>query len=123
MTYEEKKQMIEAANLVKENCEKCYRYETDCDDCVFDVNGCLLNLHGIPRYWNIPKLIRWTPEDVALAKALKAVGAKVIYNTLGRVYWRTDNVFTCGELPNGAFTAIEKCEWFSIDTIIKEAEG
>lgn len=122
-TYEEKKKLIEAAKLLKEHCLEHKR----CDDgCVFYDEGDVLTC---PFYKNnaddfkIPKLTRWTPEDVALAKALKAVGAKVIYNTLGRVYWRTDNVFTCGELPNGAFTAIGRCESFSIDTIISEAEG
>lgn len=119
MTYEEKKKVVEAAMFLEKNCEKCFSAK-QCD-CPLEVNHeCAIA--GWPKLWNIPKLTRWTPEDVALAKALKAVGAKVIYNTLGRVYWRTDNVYTCGELPNGAFTAIKKCESFSIDTIIEESE-
>lgn len=120
MTFEEKKKVVEAAKLLKEHCLE----RENCDGCVFYDEG---NVLTCPFYKNnaadfeTPELKCWTPEDVALAKALKAVGAKVIYNTLGRVYWRTDNVYTCGELPNGAFTAIKKCESFSIDTIISEA--
>lgn len=120
MTYEEKKKVVEAAKVIQEICDN-----VDCRDCPFwsSNNEIDCEIKKFPTCWKIPTITRWTPEDVALAKALKAVGAKVIYNTLGRVYWRTDNVCTHGELPNGAFTAIEKCESFSIDTIIKEAEG
>lgn len=122
MTFEEKKRLIEAENLLKENCIKKIKGAKKCD-CVF-ANGenCTL-LDNYPCDWYTPKVIRWTPEDVALAKALKNVGAKVIYNTLGSVYWRTDDVYTFGKLPNGAFESIKRSESFSIDDIIKEAEG
>lgn len=122
MTYEESKKLIEAANLLKEHCEKSFR-EKECD-CPFDFGDDGICSIGdlCPDAWEVPKLNRWTPEDVALAKALKVVGAKVIYNTLGSVYWRTDDVYTFGKLPNGAFESIKRCESFSIDDIIKEAE-
>ena len=122
MTYEESKKLIDAANLLKEHCEKNIR-EKECD-CPFDFGDDGICSIGdlCPDAWEVPKLTRWTSEDVALAKSLKAVGAKVIYNTIGSVYWRTDNVHNYGKLPNGAFTSIKDGESFSIDEIIKESE-
>lgn len=123
MIYEESKKLIEAANLLKEHCENNFR-EKECD-CPFNFGDDGICSIGdlCPNAWEVPKIKRWTPEDVALAKALKNVGAKVIYNTLGSVYWRTDDVHTFGKLPNGAFESIKRSESFSIDDIIKEAEG
>ena len=123
MTYEENKKLIEAANLLKEHCEKAIR-EKGCD-CPFGFGDDGICSIGdlCPDAWEVPNLNRWTPEDVALAKALKVVGAKAIYKTLGSVYWATDNVNDVGKLPNESFKSIKDCESFSIEYIIKEAEG
>ena len=123
MTYEEKKKLIDAANLLKEHCEKNIR-EKECD-CPFNFgDDGICNIGDLcPNSWELQKLCRWTPEDVALAKALKNVGAKVIGRSLSTVYWRSDDVNISGALPYEAFKSIEKYESFSIDEIIKEAEG
>lgn len=77
MTYEEKKKLIEAAKVLQENCTEtigpCKKKE-----CLFHTRknpmGC--SLYSMPAYYTIPKLPRWTPEDVALAKEFKAFGVK-----------------------------------------------
>ena len=122
MKYEENKKLIDAANLLKEHCEKNFR-EKECD-CPFNFGDDGICIIGdlCPDAWEVPKLNRWTPEDVELAKALKVVGAKVIYKTLGSVYWATDDVNDVGKLPNESFKSIKDCESFSIDEIIKESE-
>lgn len=128
MKYEENKKLIEAANLLKDYCRMNLKYGKNfkCNgcDCPFAIGDYICAIGGpSPNSWVVPKLTRWTPEDIALAKALKSVGAKVIYNTLGSVYWRTDYVHTFGKLPNGAFESIKDSESLSIEDIIKEAEG
>ena len=121
MEYEENKKLIDAVNLLKEHCEKNIR-EKECD-CPFDFGDDGICSIGdlCPDAWEVPKLNRWTPEDVALAKALKDVGVKVIYRSRYTLYW--DNINSCGVLPYETFNSIEDGESFSIDDIIKEAEG
>ena len=121
MTYEEKNKLIEAENLLKDNCIKKIKGAKKCD-CVF-ANGenCTL-LDNYPCDWYTPKVSRWTPEDVALAKALKAVGATEICSTSsGRRAWR-NNDRNGGYLPESAFRNMEYKEVIKIDDIIKEAE-
>lgn len=120
MTYEEKKRLIEAENLLKENCIKKIK-GAKCD-CVF-ANGenCTL-LDKYPCDWHTPKVIRWTPEDVALAKALKAVGVTEIYGSTSHFrVWKDENMHV-GYLPSLAFRNLDYMETVKIDDIIKEAE-
>lgn len=121
MTYEEKKKLIEAENLLKENCIKKIKGAKKCD-CVF-ANGenCTL-LDNYPCDWYTPKLIRWTPEDIALAKALKDFGfSLIIRNDVGSIYYSDEN--GCHyRLPRYAFKNIGYSENVLIDTIIKEGE-
>ena len=122
MTYEENKKLIDAANLLKEHCEKNFR-EKECD-CPFNfVDDGICSIGDLcPDAWEVPKLNRWTPQDVALAKALKAVGAEVIYKSSGKVSWRTHNIYDCGLLPDSAFKNMLASESIDIDDIIKEEE-
>ena len=120
MTFKEKKKLIEAENLLKDNCIKKIKGAKKCD-CVFS-NGenCTL-LDNYPCDWYTPKVIRWTLEDVALAKALKAVGATEIYGTTSHLrMWKNENM--SGYLPVLSFRNIEDREAVRIDDIIKEAE-
>ena len=121
MEYEENKKLIDAANILKEHCNKNYR-ETEKCDCPFAIGDYICDIGDIcPKDWEVPKLCRWTPSDVALAKALKDAGVKVIYRSRCTLYW--DNINSCGVLPYDTFKPIEDGESFSIDEIIKEAEG
>lgn len=127
MTYEENKKLIDAANLLKDYCRMNLKYGKNFKyngcDCPFAIGDYICAIGDpSPNSWVVPKLTRWTPEDIALAKSLKAVGAKVIYKTLGIVYWATDDVNDVGNLPNESFKSIKDCESFSIEYIIKEAE-
>ena len=70
----------------------------------------------------MPIITCWAPEDVALAKALKAFGAKGIYrNGLNELLWK-DELGAYNLLEISAFSNIGKGELISIDTIIKQAE-
>lgn len=76
-----------------------------------------------PARYKIPTLSRWTPEDVALAKALKAFGAITIIKWVsGCVTWEDKNG-DGGCIPSTAFSNLQNGRKIPIDTIIKEAEG
>ena len=121
MTYEEKKKLIEAANLLKEACREKIKGDKKCD-CIFAKGEKCTLLEEYPCDWYMPKVTRWTPEDVALAKALKAVGATHIY---GDDYdfraWSNDEKES-GYLPKQSFQYIKFGEAVKIDDIIKESE-
>lgn len=120
MTYEEKKKLIESAKELKEYCR--YIGSDNCKGCLFLVSG-FCELENVPNVWKIPKLSRWTPEDVAMAKALKLAGIERIY----RVSYGEINLFRvsyAGELLNSnMFLGLGCEEGIDLDTIIKEAEG
>lgn len=121
MTHEEKKQIIDAAIAIREYCKS---FKTCNELCLFYRKGDRCRLcPNPPENWALPKLTRWTPEDIMLAKALKAFGAKGIYrNGLNELLWK-DELGTYNLLEISAFSNIDKGEFISIDTIIKEAEG
>lgn len=121
MTYKEMKSLIESANMIQKYCD-----DTKCWDCVFceDIsNKIKCKLEGSnPLSWDIPKLTLWAPEDVALAKALKAFGAIAIKKwSSGEVTWEDKNGIK-GYLPLTSFENLQKSNEISIDTIIKKAE-
>lgn len=128
MTYEEKKNLIDAVQTINKICARNRAlYDKDCE-CPMKNNDrveCEFWRNQIPTEWNIPIITRWTPEDVALAKALKAAGAELIYRS-GKneaVYWRGNSTMDLGVLPADAFINMGNCESLLIDTIIKEAKG
>ena len=122
MKYEEKKKLIDAANLLKEHCEKNIR-EKECD-CPFDFGDDGICSIGdlCPDAWEVPKIKRWTPEDVALAKALKSFGVTSISrNADGNIVIGT--ALSCvGILKMNAFFMLCQEDSIGIDEIIKEAE-
>lgn len=119
MTYEEKKKLIEAAKVIQEHCTK--RSKTACGDCPFLDCGCSLNAN-YPTYWRVPTITHWTPEDVALAKALKGFGGIFIVRGMqGAISCRFDNGDIC-DVPVNAFVDMDIYA-IDLDTIIKEAEG
>ena len=122
MTYEESKKLIDAANLLKENCNKNFKENEECD-CPFSIGDYICDIGDIcPKDWEIPKLCRWTAEDVALAKALKAVGVTEIYGSTSHYRtWKDENM-NIGYLPSAAFRNMDYQETVKIDDIIKEAE-
>lgn len=124
MTYEEKKQAINEAWELRNLCERERKKETH-KECPFwneELDDCELHI-GWPSDWSIPIVTRWTPEDVALAKALKAFGVKTVYKHFDIVYWRL-NTGATGALLFGAFKDLRADDReVSLDTIIKEAEG
>ena len=118
----ENKKLIEAANLLKEHCEKNFR-EKECD-CPFNFGDDICSIGDLcPNAWEVPKINRWTQLDVVLAKSLKDEGAKAIYRSGCCVYWRREDINSCCTLPYGTFKSIKDGESLSIDEIIKEAEG
>ena len=118
MTYEEKKKVVEAAQVLKKYCSSM----EDCErDCIFRTgNGCLLS-EDYPVDWYIPAITRWTPEDVALAKALKAFGADRIERFDGGVVGWLMTGASMGKLPYAAFNSLVQDEIIDLDTIISEA--
>lgn len=123
MTYEEKKKVIDAAIVIREHCTEELG---DCKnkECLFHKKDHMLNcvLFTKPKNWMLPKFTRWTPEDIALAKALKAFGAITIKRwATGYITWE-DKDGRNGYIPPGSFENLQKSYEISIDTIIKEAE-
>ena len=121
MTYEEKKKLIESADLLKEHCNKKFKDYEECD-CPFSIGDICRIGDSCPNAWDIPLVSRWTPEDVALAKALKAVRVTEIYGSISHYRtWKDENMNT-GYLPSAAFRNMDYQETVKIDDIIKEAE-
>ena len=122
MTYEEKKKLIDAKVLIKENCKELMK--VGCKGCISHIeliDECDLFKKN-PADWHIPKLCRWTPEDVALAKALKAFGAIFLEKERsGAITVHFNNGDLC-EAPVLAFKCMPDGS-YHIDNIIKEAEG
>ena len=119
MTYEEKKKVVEAAKVLKEFCEE----ETICEECIFwDKRDLFCGIFSRPADFALPKITRWTPEDVALAKALKAFGAIFLEKEKsGAITVCFNNGDLC-EAPILAFKCMPDGS-YHIDNIIKEAEG
>jgi hypothetical protein len=118
--YEEKKKLIESAKELKEYCR--YIGPDNCVGCLFLVSG-FCELENVPNVWKIPKLTRWTPEDLALAKALSAVGVDTLEKAPGSKFVRWEQgTENSGWLPNGVFQNLGNGERVKIDTIIEEAE-
>ena len=126
------KNLIEAVNLVKEHCSnvascidaECPLYNKKLERCMFNDMD-----EWMPQFWDIPKPSRFTDEDIALAKSLRAFG----HNTIERcnvgdfTYCRSyDNtcmdytIISC--LPENAFKQLRPCEKIAIDDIIKDGE-
>ena len=119
MTHEEKKRLIEAAKMIKDFCdERCEDVE-----CPFlREYGCGINDTENPKYWYIPEPKRWSRDDVALAKALKAVGVTEIYGSTSHYRLWKDEKMNRGYLPSLAFRNLYCMETVKIDDIIKEEE-
>ena len=120
MTYEEEKKLIEAAKVLKDFCK-----DRDCLlDCLFYNNKTgRCNVCYEPGNWLIPTITRWTPEDVALAKALKEFGVVSVQKNKSGVKWYSSNEQEGSYLlfPKSAFDALTLYERVYIDTIISEA--
>ena len=121
MTYEEKCKLIEAADLLKKHCNKKFKDYEECD-CPFSIGDICRIGDSCPNAWEIPRISRWSLEDVALAKALKDAGAEVIYKSDGKVSLRTYNIYDYGLLPDTVFKNMLSGESIDIDDIIKESE-
>lgn len=123
MTYEEKKQAINEAWELRNLCERERKKETH-KECPFwneELDDCELHI-GWPSDWSIPIVTRWTPEDVVLAKALKAFGAIFLEKEKsGAITVCFNNGDLC-EAPVLAFKCMPDGS-YHIDNIIKEAEG
>lgn len=126
MNKSDNKKLYEAAKMLKDfcgshkSCKECYFYEDHIDG-----SRCMIG-ENCPRYWDPIKPRRWTNEDIALAKALKAFGVVSVYKNscVEIVIWESevDNKRSSGDLPYGAFKSLKNAERVSIDDIIKESE-
>lgn len=111
----ERTELIAAANMLKEHCDRavscshCLFYRERGDDCI------LVGNKNSPALWELPKSRRFTDEDIALAKALKAVGAGAVgkADSEGFAFWTT-RIYTVDEdlpkrlgrdLPEDAFAS------------------
>lgn len=116
MKYEEKKDLVDAAIMLREYCKSD---DGRCEECIFfDSSGCAI--YETPRFWNVPIITQWTPKDVALAKVLKALGAKKIARSAETMYVLTNE--DAYVLDIDAFQHLTTHESISLNTIIKEVE-
>jgi hypothetical protein len=122
MTYEEEKKIIDAAIVLMEYCKKSC-CNSDNANCLFEKNKGVCSIRkDYPTAWEIPKLTRWTPEDVALAKALKAIGVYSIYRDEAGLRWNKIKPHSFGSLPIDSFKSLDLYKNICLDTIIKESE-
>lgn len=116
-------ELIAAAQMLKDNCKM---RSSICGSCPFNGKECRISRRigtTIPAYWIIPKLPRWTPEDVALAKALKTVGAVSVFRPKDVSCTRWQSRSDGGWLPSGAFDSVESDEIITLDQIIREGDA
>lgn len=114
-------ELIRAAEMLKEHCASVVGF---CDKkrcCLHNGISCSLR-DDSPDRWGIPKLRRWTPEDVALAKALKAAGVVSIYRPTSTPYPRWQSEDDSGWLPKGSFASLKDGDTITLDRIIEEGE-
>lgn len=124
MTDEDKK-LIEAAMLIQEHCDKTGGKKP----CIFSEYGmcegpykCKIGFgEYFPSSWNIPKPSRWTDADVALAKALMALGVKEVKEFHGAVLFVYEGLFA--KAPDGAFSALNPNETVYLKDIVAEGEN
>ncbi len=123
-------QLIGAAKLLKENCEKNYKSDSKCSCLFADGKRCNLDLFcSVPKEWEIPTVRRFSDADIALAKALKAFGAdKVGVDECGdvKVQFIRNNGNSIGytRMPDDAFESVKKQkDVVPIDDIIREGEN
>lgn len=109
------KELISAIEKVRSYChnqEKCLRcvfYDLDLDCC---------NIQGIPDEW-----VRFSQDEVKLAKALKKYGASRIVREGMVTYWGTKDRYRFGGyLPKGMFEILGETEEVSIDEVIGNAD-
>lgn len=124
MAYEEKKKLIEAAKVLRKHCLNWDEGSGDCVGCIFHISKsdtCMLS--EIPCEYHIPTITRWTPEDVALAKALKTIGVKTIIKTYDGEIHFFDTVYKGELLSKAVFKMLPCGDPTDLDTIIKEAKG
>lgn len=118
--------LIEAAMLLKKNCEKNHNRMGKCDCPLAIGERCPLHDSACPDSWVIPAPRRFTDADIALAKALKMFGVKYIarevtgYSCDARSC--TSSSGFVASLPETSFEGVRGCEIVSIDDIIKEGE-
>lgn len=118
-------ELIKAAELIKEHCSN-FGAVKDCSKCIFEKSGTCLFFLNYPEYWQLPKPRRFTDEDIALAKALKALGGTTLDRDSVGVFCRGLSI-SVGEgtfyTPDGAFSAMRDSKMIiDLDRIIAEGE-
>lgn len=119
----DKEKLIEAAKLLNDYCVCEMMRLCITNKCLF-YNGKQCALCNKPLRWSIPKLCRWTDNDIALAKALKAFGVMRVERVSNSGILATLGFGngSCG-VPKGAFASLRENEEISIDDIIAEEEA
>lgn len=107
--------LLEAYNLLKDNCEK----QECCEECVFfnfDSDEC--SLETVPSEWYF---CRYSKDEADLADILQKYGAESIKKINGNVFWKASDLIG-GVLPEGMFYSFEEDEEVAIEEIAKYSE-
>ena len=122
------KELINAAELLKENClahNGDGDFDVCCKGCTFDYEmGCPLCNRSVFA-WKIPKTRRFTDTDILWAKALKTIGVDEIIRYEGSTYRISKSNTEEADyinLPRIVFNSIRNGEVVQIEEILKEAE-
>ncbi len=121
-------ELIQAAELLKTNCEKCNLNEKSiCTDkngrrCDFynGIGTCRLQNLDKPKNWNV--CCYFSDEEIALAKALKALGVTTVTKGLNGVHFQNDS-FCVATVTSGYFYEINCGDSILIDDIIQAGEN
>lgn len=123
---EDAEKLVEAARMIQKHCKKSCPGKS----CVFSKisekrcagsDWCFLT--GKVREWKIPNLRRWTDADVALAKALHAVGFVSVFKAIYSCTILAKRDRGAGwEVPTGLFENIKPGEIIQLSDIIAEGE-
>lgn len=107
--------LLEAYNLLKDNCEK----QECCEGCVFfnsDDDECSIVSHPCEWYFS-----KYSKDEADLADILQNHGAISIVKVDGVAWWK-GQINVEGELPRGLFSNLEEGEEILIEEISKYSE-
>ena len=114
------RELIQAAELLKQNCKEHFNPDGKCE-CVFGKGDCNCCDIYAPTDWEIPKLRRFTDEQIALAKALKELGATTVTRGLNGTRFYNDSITIA--TVRAYFNGVKFNKPIPIDDIIQDEEA
>lgn len=83
------------------------------------VDECPFVTDMTPDSWYIPKICKWTDEDISIAKGLRGSGYVSLFRDNNNILYVRDHSGNLDCIPTGLFREVKAGEAFSLDDIIE----